>query len=59
MIDTRQARSLAAVCFFLAAFIGFGPKFGPNGRRMGHYGALRGKTKGTGNRLKSGQNRMG
>jgi hypothetical protein len=59
MIDTRHDRSLVAVGFFLVVFIGFGPKPGPNGRRMGHYGMLRDKTKGTGNWLKSGHTRTG
>ena len=39
MSDARQERSFDTVGFFLAVFIGFGPKLGPNGRQTGCYGA--------------------
>jgi len=55
-IETRYDRSFAAVGFFLADFIGFGPKVGPNGRHTGPYWTPQDQTDASGFRPISIQN---
>jgi hypothetical protein len=58
-IETRYDRSFAAVGFFLADFIGLGPKFGPNGRDAGCYGTSQDQSNPSDKPPKSGHNPTG